>query len=124
LRLPEESLDAPVDEHKMIMALTNLLNNAIRFTPPRGRIELSLEHRGEEAWFRVHDNGIGLASDQLERIFDQFYQVEDHMTRRQGGLGLGLAIVQAIASAHKGRGWAESPGPDKGSTFTIAIPLH
>jgi len=124
LRLPEESLDAPVDEPKMIMALTNLLNNAIRFTPPRGRIELSLEHRGEEAWFRVHDNGIGLASDQLERIFDQFYQVEDHMTRRQGGLGLGLAIVQAIASAHKGRGWAESPGADKGSTFTIAIPLH
>lgn len=124
LKLPEEALEAPVDEPKMVMALTNLLNNAIRFTPPRGQIALSLERRGEEGWFKVQDNGIGLAPDQLERIFDQFYQVEDHMTRRQGGLGLGLAIVQAIASAHKGRAWAESLGPNQGSTFTIAIPLR
>ena len=118
-----EQLLANVDAPKMTMALTNLLNNAMRFTPGGGRIELGLERHGAEAWLRVGDNGGGLPGDQLERIFDQFYQVEHHMPRRHEGMGLGLSIVRAVVRAHSGRVWAESAGRDQGATFTIAVPL-
>ena len=118
-----EQLLANVGAPKMMMALTNLLNNAMRFTPGGGQIELGLERHGAEAWLRVGDNGVGLPADQLERIFDQFYQVEHHMTRRHEGMGLGLSIVRAVVRAHSGRVWAESAGRDQGATFTIAVPL-
>ncbi len=123
LHISEEALEANLDGPKMIMALTNLINNAIRFTPPEGQIWLNLERRGSEAWFRVRDNGIGIPSERLESIFDQFYQVEEHMTRRHEGMGLGLAIVRAIVEAHGGRVWAESEGVNKGACVTIALPL-
>jgi len=123
LRLPDEPLVASVDSQHVGLALANLLNNAIRFNAPRAHIEAELVRRGREAWFRVRDQGIGLAADQLERVFDPFYQVEDHMTRRHEGLGLGLSIVRGIADAHQGRAWAESPGPGGGATFTLTIPL-
>ncbi|HET7010372.1 MAG TPA: ATP-binding protein [Anaerolineales bacterium] len=121
--LPSEPLRAMADAPKLTMALTNLLNNAMRFTPAGGHIQVDLERHGPEAWVRVRDNGPGIPSDQLERVFDQFHQVEDHMTRKHEGMGLGLAIVRAIARAHGGRAWAESPGVGQGSTFTIALPL-
>ncbi len=121
LSLPESPILAAVDGEKLKMAVTNLLNNAMRFTPAGGRIELALERRNAEAWIRVSDNGIGIEQAEIPRIFDQFYQVEDHMTRRHEGMGLGLSIVRAIANAHGGRVWVESSGPGKGSTFTIAL---
>ena len=123
LNLPAETLEAMVDGSKITMALTNLLNNAIRFTPKEGELRLTLEHHGHEAWLRVRDDGIGLAPDELETVFDLFYQVEDHLTRQHDGLGLGLPIVKAIAESHGGRVWVESEGPDQGATFTIALPL-
>ncbi|HLE23433.1 MAG TPA: GAF domain-containing sensor histidine kinase [Anaerolineales bacterium] len=118
-----EQLQANVDAPKLTMALTNLLNNAMRFTPGGGQIELGLERHGPEAWMLVRDNGVGLPPDQLEHVFDQFYQVEHHMTRRHEGMGLGLSIVRAVVRAHNGRVWAESAGRDQGATFTIALPL-
>ena len=124
LNLPAETLEAMVDGSKITMALTNLLNNAIRFTPKEGELRLTLEHHGHEAWLRVRDDGIGLAPDELETVFDLFYQVEDHLTRQHDGLGLGLPIVKAIAESHGGRVWVESEGPDQGATFTIALPLE
>ncbi len=123
LSLPPETLEAMVDEQKITMALTNLLNNAIRFTPKERELRLTLEQHGHEAWLRVHDDGIGLVPDELETVFDSFYQVEDHLTRQHDGLGLGLPIVKAIAESHGGRVWVESEGPDQGATFTIALPL-
>ena len=123
LNLPSETLEAMVDEQKITMALTNLLNNAIRFTPKERELRLTLEQHGHEAWLRVHDDGIGLVPDELETVFDSFYQVEDHLTRQHDGLGLGLPIVKAIAESHGGRVWVESEGPDQGATFTIALPL-
>ena len=123
LSLPPEKLEAMVDEEKITMALTNLLNNAIRFTPKERELRLTLEQHGHEAWLRVHDDGIGLVPDELETVFDSFYQVEDHLTRQHDGLGLGLPIVKAIAESHGGRVWVESEGPDQGATFTIALPL-
>ncbi|MFA9401619.1 MAG: ATP-binding protein [Anaerolineales bacterium] len=123
LKLPTETLEAMVDEQKITMALINLLNNAIRFTPKERELRLTLEQHGHEAWLRVHDDGIGLVPDELETVFDSFYQVEDHLTRQHDGLGLGLPIVKAIAESHGGRVWVESEGPDQGATFTIALPL-
>jgi signal transduction histidine kinase len=105
------------------MAVTNLLNNAMRFTPSGGHIWLSLKPHSGEAWFQVRDTGIGIPADELERIFQPFYQVEDHLRRRHEGMGLGLAIVRGVAQAHKGRAWAESTGEGQGATFTVALPV-
>lgn len=121
--LADETIMARVDGPKLSMALTNLLNNALRFTPGEGTIELRLLRRGSEAWFQVEDDGAGIPSEELDRIFQAFYQVEEHLTRRHEGMGLGLAIVRGVADAHGGRAWAESPGLGEGSTFTIAIPI-
>jgi signal transduction histidine kinase len=123
LNLPEGDIRAMVDGPKLSMAIAHLLNNAIRFTESAGSIELGLETHGREAWIRVRDDGAGIPEDQLDTVFDLFYQVENHLTRRHGGLGLGLAIVKAIAEAHGGRIWVESEGADKGATFTLAVPL-
>jgi signal transduction histidine kinase len=118
-----EPLKARIDAAKLSMALSNLLNNAMGFTPPKGEIRLKLERHGSEGWIRVTDSGIGIPAGELDRIFDQFYQVEDHMVRKHQGMGLGLSIVKAIAEAHGGRVWAESAGPERGATFTIALTL-
>ena len=123
LNLPEGAIRAMVDGPKLSMAIAHLLSNASRFTDNEGSIELSLEAHGREAWVRVRDDGAGIPVDQLDTVFDLFYQVDDHLTRRHGGLGLGLAIVKAIAEAHGGRIWVESEGEEKGATFTLAVPL-
>jgi len=114
-----------IDRMRLGMALTNVLNNALRFTPQGGRITVRAEkHGGREVWITVTDSGIGLTRDQFERIFERFYQVEDHMTRHEGGLGVGLSIAQAMVEAHGGRIWAASAGLNQGSTFTITLPLE
>jgi signal transduction histidine kinase len=113
-----------IDRTRFGMALTNVLNNALRFTPENGRILVQTErHNEQEVWLTVTDSGIGLSPDQLERIFERFYQVEDHMTRKEGGMGVGLSIAKAMVEAHGGRIWATSPGLNQGSTFTLTIPL-
>jgi signal transduction histidine kinase len=81
------------------------------------------ESRDHEIWITVTDSGIGLNRDQMERIFERFYQVEDHMTRTKGGMGIGLSIARAMIEAHGGRIWASSAGLNQGSTFTISIPV-
>ena len=114
-----------VDRVRLGMALTNILNNALRFTPDNGQITVKAEmHNGREVWITVTDSGIGLTRGQFERIFERFYQVEDHMTRHEGGLGVGLSIARAMVEAHGGRIWATSAGLNSGSTFTISIPLE
>jgi signal transduction histidine kinase len=123
IELPDEPLRARIDAPKVSLALTNLLNNAMSFSPPNGVIRVRLKRHGPEGWIRVIDNGIGIPPGELERIFDQFSQVEHHMVRKHQGMGLGLSIVKAIAEAHAGRVWAESAGRDQGATFTIALPL-
>src|SRR5262249_5275748 len=121
---PSSDMKVTIDRIRMGMALTNVLNNALRFTPENGRIIVQTEVRNEhEVWITVTDSGIGLSRDQLERIFERFYQVEDHMTRSKGGLGVGLSIARAMVEAHGGRIWASSAGLNQGSTFTITMPL-
>ena len=120
---PPPELKVSIDRIRMGMALTNVLNNALRFTPESGRIIVQTESRDHEIWITVTDSGIGLNRDQMERIFERFYQVEDHMTRTKGGMGIGLSIARAMIEAHGGRIWASSAGLNQGSTFTISIPV-
>jgi signal transduction histidine kinase len=113
-----------VDRIRSVMALTNILNNAVRFTPDHGSITINAEvHNQDEVWIAVTDTGIGLAENQLERVFEKFYQVEDHMTRTHGGMGIGLSIARALVEAHGGRVWATSPGLGKGTTLTLTLPM-
>lgn len=113
-----------VDRIRTAMALTNILNNAVRFTQPGGTIRIEAEvHPENEAWVKISDNGIGLDADKIERIFEKFYQVEDHMTRIHGGLGIGLSITRALVEAQRGRVWAESAGLGQGTSFTLTLPL-
>ncbi len=123
ISVPETPIEIIADERKLTLALVNILNNSMRFTPSDGHIEVRLERKGREAWIEVSDNGIGIPEDQLDRIFTGFYQVDDHMKRRYEGLGLGLAIVKAIVDAHQGRVWAESEGVGRGCAISIALPL-
>jgi signal transduction histidine kinase len=111
------------DRLKLGMALTNILNNAIKFTQNGGQIGVALEERPHEIWIKVTDNGMGIPPDKIGKVFDEFYQAEDHMTRRHNGMGIGLSIARGMVQAHDGRVWAESEGTDKGSTFFIALPL-
>lgn len=121
--LPDPDVVIYADEHKISSTLNNLLNNAVKFTPHGGTITVRTMIRGAEVWISVEDSGIGIPSDKLERIFDEFFQVEDHMTRRQGGMGLGLSIARALIQSHGGRIWAESQGPGTGSKFTMSLPI-
>lgn len=126
------TVDCPADLMVMIdpirsgMALSNIVNNAVRFTPDRGTIQLigfiDPDHP-KMARVEVRDNGIGFPPDQAERIFEEFYQVEDHMTRKHGGLGIGLTIARAMIQAHGGWITAESSGAGQGAIFRFTLPL-
>lgn len=121
--LPPADVLVDIDRSWISMALTNVLNNAVRFTPPGGQITLAAAvPNTTEVWVTVTDTGVGLPPETLERVFEEFFQVEHHMTRRHGGLGIGLSIARGLVEAHGGRIWASSPGPDQGTTFTLALP--
>jgi signal transduction histidine kinase len=119
--LPRQPIMVNADP-KLELVFSNILNNAVRFTPEAGDIKVSVIDQGDEVLVEVKDNGVGIPQDKLIRIFDQFYQVEDHLTRHFGGLGLGLAIARALTELHGGRIWAESDGPGEGATFKIVLP--
>jgi len=123
LKAPEEPITVLADRDKMRHVFVNVLNNAVRFTKDKGMIAIQVAVNKKEVWCTVRDNGIGIPSHELENIFDEFYQVEDHMVRRFGGLGLGLAIARGLVTLHKGRIWAESEGRDKGTSIFIVLPL-
>lgn len=111
------------DAARLQQVVWNLLSNAVKFTPKGGRIELSLEQRGDEASIVVKDTGCGMSKDFLPYAFDRFRQADASSTRREGGLGLGLAIVRHFVELHGGAVRAESEG-GRGSTFIVTIPVH
>ena len=111
------------DRAKILVVLSNLLTNAVRFTNDGGVIELLCLSKGGEAWIQVKDNGRGISQRDLENIFQGFFQVEDHMIRKTGGMGIGLSIVRGTVKLHGGRVWAESDGEGQGAMFTFTLPL-
>ncbi|MCA9935951.1 MAG: GAF domain-containing sensor histidine kinase [Ardenticatenaceae bacterium] len=120
--LPTQIVPVQVDPDIMEIVFNNLFDNAIKFSPEGGRIDLTVERRGDEAWLRLQDQGPGIPADKLERVFKRFYQVEHHMRRQYEGLGLGLSIAKELVELHHGRIWAES-APGQGSQFYIALPI-
>ncbi|MBI5930692.1 MAG: GAF domain-containing sensor histidine kinase [Chloroflexi bacterium] len=122
LQPPDPDVVVYADRALVLMALTNIVNNAVKFTPQDGHIQIKVIDRPQEVWVCVMDDGVGIPERDLENIFKPFYQVEDHMTRRHGGMGLGLSIARAVLEAHRGRVWAESAGQNQGATLTISLP--
>ena len=122
IQLPSSPLLVQADINILEVAINNLMNNAIRFTPDGGDIQIRLKQQGSEAWFSISDNGIGIPQDKLERIFNRFYQLEPAMVRQHGGLGIGLSIAKDLVELQNGRIWVESV-ENQGSTFTVVLPL-
>jgi len=111
------------DQDRAVQVLTNLLTNALRYTPVPGRVEVALERAGDRVAFRVHDTGVGLSTEQLAHVFDRFYRADKSRSRAFGGSGIGLTIAKALTTAMGGTLTAESPGLGQGSTFTLTLPV-
>jgi len=111
------------DRIRIEQVLTNLVQNAIKFTPPSGTVTMNATDLGEEVQVAVSDTGIGIPAAELTRVFDRFYQVDSSSTRHYRGTGLGLTICKHIIEYHHGRIWAESE-EGKGSTFFFVLPKH
>jgi len=111
------------DEARIEQIFANLLSNAAKYTPQGGRIQLAARRIGDEAVVSVTDNGTGIRPDLLPHIFDLFTQGETTLDRAQGGLGIGLTVVQSLTVMHGGAVSAASAGNDAGSTFTVRLPL-
>jgi PAS domain S-box-containing protein len=110
------------DPTHLSQVLDNLLGNALKFTPAGGSIRVSLAKRDKELVLDVSDDGVGIPDDQVERVFERFYQVDGSMSRRFGGAGLGLALVKEVVDAHSGKVYLESV-VDQGSKFTVTLPI-
>lgn len=111
-----------VDVDRVLQVLTNLLANAVRHTPAGGEVTIEAASSREFVELRVRDTGSGIPAEHLERIFERFYRVDSARSRSLGGSGIGLTIARALIEAHGGRIWAESPGPNQGSTFSFTLP--
>ncbi|PID57843.1 hypothetical protein CSB45_06375 [candidate division KSB3 bacterium] len=109
------------DEHKIGRVLKNLLSNAVKFTE-KGDVALTISHVDDKIWITVHDSGIGIAEEHFDKIFENFFQVDNTTTREFKGSGAGLAICRAIVLAHRGEIWVESV-LNKGTTFHVTLPI-
>jgi PAS domain S-box-containing protein len=124
VELPIEPLELEADVTRMVQVLSNLLNNAAKYTPQRGRITLSCWREDGQAVIAVADNGIGIPLDAIGSVFEMFTQVRGSLDRAQGGLGIGLSLVRRLVELHGGRVGAFSSGRGQGSTFTVRLPLR
>ena len=120
---PPERLYLDADPTRIAQVLSNLLNNAAKYTPAGGGIDLTVERQGDDVVLRVRDTGVGIPADDLPRVFDPFAQVGRNLDRAQGGLGIGLALVKRLVAMHGGSVRADSPGVGRGSTFEVRLPL-
>jgi signal transduction histidine kinase/ActR/RegA family two-component response regulator/HAMP domain-containing protein len=111
------------DERRIIQVFTNLVSNAVKFSDPGGKVEISLEAVTDHVCVAVKDYGCGISSGFLPHVFDRFRQQDASSTRRRGGLGLGLAIAASLIKLHGGTIEADSAGPAKGAIFTVRLPL-
>ena len=111
------------DPVRLEQVFTNLIGNALKYTPPRGRIEVSVDRSRTDAIVQVKDSGVGIAAEELPHIFELFAQADTTIDRAQGGMGIGLTLVQSLVRLHGGTAAAASDGPDRGSVFTITLPL-
>jgi signal transduction histidine kinase len=123
LDLPDDPVWLDADPTRLSQVISNLLNNAAKYTPEGGVINLSARRDAGEVVITVSDNGVGIPADMLPKVFDLFLQVRDNLDRSHGGLGIGLALVKQLVEMHGGAIVAESAGPGKGSAFRVRLPL-
>jgi signal transduction histidine kinase/DNA-binding response OmpR family regulator len=121
--LPKQSVYVNADPTRLAQVIGNLLNNASKFTDRGGRIDLVVERDGDMAVIGVRDNGVGIAADQIPRIFDMFTQIDTSLERTRGGLGIGLTLVRSLVEMHAGTVQVRSAGINQGSEFVVRLPL-
>ncbi len=121
--LPDLPIYVDADPTRLAQVISNLLNNAAKYTDAAGRIWLTIAKDGRDAVISVRDTGIGIAADMLPRIFDMFTQADRSIDRAHGGLGVGLTVARRLVELHGGSISAASDGPGKGTTFTVRIPV-
>jgi signal transduction histidine kinase len=121
--VPMHPIMIKADEKALTQVFINLLDNAIRFTPDNGQISIEAKAKKDSVMISITDNGIGIPAGELENIFKDFYQLEQHLTRTHEGLGLGLTVARGIVSLHGGKIWVESDGEGSGSVFCVSLPL-
>ncbi len=121
--VPSPPLVVDGDPEKIRIILKNLIENALAFTDRGGNVWVSLAQHGDYAQISVRDDGVGIPEESLEHVFERFYQVEEHLTRRHSGMGLGLSVARDLAALHGGRIEAESR-EGEGSCFTLYLPLE
>jgi signal transduction histidine kinase len=119
----QDELVVEVDASKISLALSNLVENAAAFTDPNGHIYVVAGKIPGHVKVSVIDDGIGIPAKDLPRVFERFYQVESHLTRKHGGMGLGLSVAKVMIEMHGGRIWVESV-EGKGSNFTFLLPVE
>nr|WP_277988843.1 response regulator [Ramlibacter ginsenosidimutans] len=122
--LPKQSIELEGDSVRLSQVLSNLINNASKFSPPRSRIRLEASYEEGELRLSVKDEGAGIAAEFLPHMFDLFAQADQSLDRSQGGLGIGLTLVKHLVELHGGRVWAASEGLGKGAEVSIALPAQ
>lgn len=123
LRQPDEPLYTFVDPLRADQIVSNILTNALKYTLEGGHVVIALERNGSDAVFRVTDNGVGIAAERIETIFELFAQAENAIGRAQGGMGIGLALVRNLVELHGGSVTARSDGIGRGAEFVVRLPL-
>lgn len=123
LNLPTVVPAVLCDAVRLEHALNSLLNNAVKYAPSGGMIKIQVECNDVELRLSITDEGIGIAPEHLDRIFDRFYRIRQGEEQSSGGSGLGLAVARATIEAHGGKIWADSPGPGQGATFYCTLPF-
>jgi signal transduction histidine kinase/ActR/RegA family two-component response regulator len=121
--LPPETIELEADPTRIAQVLSNLLNNAAKYTDPGGKIWLTAGREGDKLVVRVRDNGVGISAEMLPRIFDLFMQADRSIDKAQGGLGVGLSLVRTLLQMHGGTVDVSSDGPGQGSEFTVWLPI-
>ena len=124
LALPEERLEVEADPVRLNQVIQNLLHNAAKFTPNGGRVDVSVTRDGGDAVLSVRDNGIGMSPELVATAFQLFRQGQQTIDRPEGGLGVGLTLVERLVALHGGTVHASSAGPGQGSEFVVRLPLH
>lgn len=119
----EGRLFVDADEGRIQQVLTNIIGNALQYTPSGGRVSVRAKSVRGEVMVEVADTGIGIPPEHLSHIFDRFYRVDPSRARASGGSGIGLTIARHLVEAHGGRIWAESDGPGQGSRFIFTLPI-
>ncbi len=123
LELPPEPLPLDADPTRLAQVISNLLNNAAKYTPRGGRISLTAVREDRTVTIRIKDSGIGIEAGMLPKIFDMFTQADNRLERATGGLGIGLTLVRHFVEMHGGSVQAASAGPHLGSEFVVRLPI-